>query len=231
MGHLAHMLALSREIIRCVHDIHPFRDGAPAGHEGPGAQPLQPAALRIARELLLRIEQPRIVIGHEQLRLRHLPKRFHRVSHDMASRVRAGGSGRPDNGATELRSNRTLSPEYRGHVANFVAFLTSARVGKACQFCYFLGKDLEMPTRNINLTPEQDAFVEELLEAGEYGNASEAMRDAVRALKQRRAEEALKLDKLRVAIKQGTAALKRGDYTDVEDEDLDARLDDLATGR
>jgi antitoxin ParD1/3/4 len=88
-----------------------------------------------------------------------------------------------------------------------------------------------MPTRNINLTPEQDAFVEELLEAGEYGNASEAMRDAVRALKQRRAEEALKLDKLRVAIKQGTAALKRGDYTEVEDEDLDARLDDLATGR
>ena len=88
-----------------------------------------------------------------------------------------------------------------------------------------------MPTRNINLTPEQDAFVEELLEAGEYGNASEAMRDAVRALKQRRAEEALKLDKLRVAIKQGTAALKRGDYTDVEDEDLDARLDDLAAGR
>jgi antitoxin ParD1/3/4 len=88
-----------------------------------------------------------------------------------------------------------------------------------------------MPTRNINLTPEQDAFIEELLEAGEYGNASEAMRDAVRALKQRRAEEALKLDKLRVAIKQGTAALKRGDYTDVEDEDLDARLDDLAAGR
>lgn len=88
-----------------------------------------------------------------------------------------------------------------------------------------------MPTRNINLTPEQDAFIEEMLEAGEYGNASEAMRDAVRALKQRRAEEALKLDKLRVAIKQGTAALKRGDYTEVEDEDLDTWLDNLATGR
>jgi antitoxin ParD1/3/4 len=88
-----------------------------------------------------------------------------------------------------------------------------------------------MPTRNINLTPEQDAFIEELLDAGEYGNASEAMRDAVRVLKQRRAEEALKLDKLRVAIKQGTAALKRGDYTEVADEDLDARLDDLAAGR
>jgi antitoxin ParD1/3/4 len=85
-----------------------------------------------------------------------------------------------------------------------------------------------MPTRNISLTPEQDAFIDEVLTAGEYRNASEAVRDAIRALQQRRAEEALKLDKLRLAIDQGIAALDRGDYTDVEDEDLDAYLDDLA---
>src|SRR5579871_335926 len=86
-----------------------------------------------------------------------------------------------------------------------------------------------MPTRNISLTPEQDAFIDEMLKSGEYRNASEAMRDAIRALQQRRAEEALKLDKLRVAIQQGVAALDRGDYTEVEEEDLDAYLDDLAT--
>jgi len=85
-----------------------------------------------------------------------------------------------------------------------------------------------MPTRNISLTPEQDAFIDEVLTAGEYRNASEAVRDAIRALQQRRAEQALKLDKLRLAIDQGIAALDRGDYTDVEDEDLDAYLDDLA---
>jgi antitoxin ParD1/3/4 len=85
-----------------------------------------------------------------------------------------------------------------------------------------------MPTRNISLTPEQDAFIDEVLKAGEYRNASEAMRDAIRALQQRRTEEALKLDKLRLSIKQGVAALDHGDYTDVEDEDLDAYLDDLA---
>jgi antitoxin ParD1/3/4 len=84
-----------------------------------------------------------------------------------------------------------------------------------------------VPTRNINLTPEQDAFIDELLKAGEYGNASEAMRDAIRVLQQRRAEDALKLDKLRVSIQQGVAALDRGDYTEVEDERLDAYLDDL----
>lgn len=85
-----------------------------------------------------------------------------------------------------------------------------------------------MPTRNVSLTPEQDAFIDEVLEKGEYRNASEAMRDAIRVLQQRRAEDALKLDKLRVAIDQGIAALERGDYTEVEDEDLDATLDDLA---
>ncbi len=85
-----------------------------------------------------------------------------------------------------------------------------------------------MPTRNISLTPEQDAFIDEMLKAGEYRNASEALRDAIRALQQRRAEEALKLDKLRLAIQQGLAALDRGDYTEVEDEDLETYLDDLA---
>jgi antitoxin ParD1/3/4 len=85
-----------------------------------------------------------------------------------------------------------------------------------------------MPTRNVSLTPEQDAFIDEVLKAGEYRNASEAMRDAIRALQQRRAEQALKLDKLRLSIRQGVAALDRGDYTEVEDGDLDAYLDDLA---
>lgn len=85
-----------------------------------------------------------------------------------------------------------------------------------------------MPTRNVSLTPEQDAFIEEVLETGEYRNASEAVRDAIRALQQRRAEDALKLDKLRLSIREGVAALDRGEYTDVDDEDLDAYLDDLA---
>ncbi|HLY57386.1 MAG TPA: type II toxin-antitoxin system ParD family antitoxin [Stellaceae bacterium] len=85
-----------------------------------------------------------------------------------------------------------------------------------------------MPTRNISLTPEQDAFIDEMLETGEYRNASEAMRDAIRALRQRREEESLKLDRLRLSIERGIAALERGDYAELRDEDLDAYLDDLA---
>jgi antitoxin ParD1/3/4 len=47
------------------------------------------------------------------------------------------------------------------------------------------------------LTPEQDSFVERIVKSGEYQNASEAIRDALRALQQRRKEDALKLKALR----------------------------------
>jgi antitoxin ParD1/3/4 len=85
-----------------------------------------------------------------------------------------------------------------------------------------------MPTRNINLTPEQDAFINEVLKKGDYTNASEAVRDAIRALQQRRALETMKLEKLRVSIMAGVAALENGDYDEVDDPGLDAFLDELS---
>jgi antitoxin ParD1/3/4 len=85
-----------------------------------------------------------------------------------------------------------------------------------------------MPTRNINLTAEQDAFVEEIVQAGKYQNASEAMRDAVRGLQQRLQEDELKLELLRTHIKAGLDALERGAFTEVDEADLDATLDRLA---
>jgi len=86
-----------------------------------------------------------------------------------------------------------------------------------------------MPTRNISLTPEQDAFVEKVVEAGEYQNASEAIRDALRALQQRRKEDSLKLKALRAQIKAGTDALERGDFSEVDDGDLESYLERLTT--
>ena len=84
-----------------------------------------------------------------------------------------------------------------------------------------------MPTRNVSLTAEQDAFVERVVKAGEYQNASEAIRDALRVLQQKRREDALKLRALRVQIKAGLEALDRGDFTDVADVDLDGYLEKL----
>lgn len=84
-----------------------------------------------------------------------------------------------------------------------------------------------MPTRNISLTPEQDAFIDEMLKAGEYRNASEAVRDAIRALQQRRSKDSLKPDELRQAIDAGLAELDSGNYEEVDDAELEAWLDGL----
>ena len=87
----------------------------------------------------------------------------------------------------------------------------------------------EMPTRNISLTPEQDDFVEKVVKAGEYQNASEAIRDALRSLQQRRREDALKLKALRTQIKAGVDALERGEFVEIDDSDLDDYLEGLTT--
>ena len=85
-----------------------------------------------------------------------------------------------------------------------------------------------MPTRNISLTPEQDAFIEEAVKSGEYQNASEAVRDALRALQQRRRQDALKLEALRQQIDAGVAgARSRRIHRDRRDAELDAYLDGL----
>jgi len=89
-----------------------------------------------------------------------------------------------------------------------------------------------MPTRNVNLTDDQDAFVEKMVKAGKYQNASEAMRDAVRGLQQRWKEDALKLELLRKSIDAGVADLENGNYEDMDDTALEGWLAHLGeTGR
>jgi antitoxin ParD1/3/4 len=85
-----------------------------------------------------------------------------------------------------------------------------------------------VPTRNISLTTEQDDFIEQVVKRGEYQNASETIRDALRALQQRRREDALKLKALRTQIKAGLDALKRGESTEVGNEELEEYLEGLA---
>jgi antitoxin ParD1/3/4 len=88
-----------------------------------------------------------------------------------------------------------------------------------------------VPTRNISLTPEQDAFVEEVVRSGDYQNASEAVRDALRVLQLRRREDALKLETLRAQLKLGVDALGRGAAVAVDEPDLERYLTSLVTPR
>ncbi len=88
-----------------------------------------------------------------------------------------------------------------------------------------------MPTRNVSLTPEQDAFVEKVVQAGEHQNASEAMRDALGVLQQRRREDALKLKALWAAVKVGLDELERGDFVELDTADLRAHMSRLGTSQ
>ncbi len=86
---------------------------------------------------------------------------------------------------------------------------------------------MAVPTRNVSLTAEQDAFVERVVKAGEYQNVSEAIRDALRVLQQNRREDALKLRALQAQIKADLDVLERGDFTEVAEADLDDYLERL----
>ena len=84
-----------------------------------------------------------------------------------------------------------------------------------------------MPTRNISITAAQDRFIEEIVQSGEYQNASEAIRDAVRALQQRRAEDAARIKRLRGELQVGIDALERGDFVELDESEIDGFFDGL----
>ncbi|MGE0829618.1 MAG: type II toxin-antitoxin system ParD family antitoxin [Hyphomonadaceae bacterium] len=54
-----------------------------------------------------------------------------------------------------------------------------------------------MATRNISLTDHLDRFVEARVQSGDYQNASEVVRDALRMLEARQAEREARLARLR----------------------------------
>lgn len=63
-----------------------------------------------------------------------------------------------------------------------------------------------MPTRNINLTPEMDEFVDAKIKSGQYANASEVLRAGLRALAEDEREDEAKIEALRAAVQAGEAS-------------------------
>jgi antitoxin ParD1/3/4 len=86
-----------------------------------------------------------------------------------------------------------------------------------------------MSTRNVVLTKRQEELIESLVESGRYQNASEVLREGLRLVEQREAEDAIKLKALRAAARVGVNALDRGEFKEFESiEDLQAYLNDLS---
>jgi len=86
-----------------------------------------------------------------------------------------------------------------------------------------------VPTKNVVLTERQADLVETLVDSGRYQNASEVLRDGLRLVEQREAEDASKLKALRSAARVGIAALERGEFKEFADiEELQAYLNNLS---
>lgn len=86
-----------------------------------------------------------------------------------------------------------------------------------------------MPTRNVVLTDLQSEMVDRLVKSGRYQNASEVLREGLRLVEQRDAEEAAKLEALREAARVGLADIESGRFVSFDsDDDLHRYLSDLA---
>ena len=83
-----------------------------------------------------------------------------------------------------------------------------------------------MPTRNVNLTDELDRFVASRVESGQYANASEVVRSALRLLERDEREYEEKMAALKQAIAEGDAS---GDAEDGVFERLYTYIDELAS--
>jgi antitoxin ParD1/3/4 len=67
-----------------------------------------------------------------------------------------------------------------------------------------------MPTRNVVLTDYQAELIEQLVETGRFQNASEVLREGIRLVEQRIAEDKARIEALRTAILVGDADIEAG---------------------
>lgn len=82
-----------------------------------------------------------------------------------------------------------------------------------------------MPTRNVVLTDHQTSLVEQLVASGRYQNASEVLREGLRLVEQREAEDAYRLEALRSAVQVGIDDIATGKFKTFENkESLRAHL-------
>ena len=69
-----------------------------------------------------------------------------------------------------------------------------------------------MPTRNVVLTDHQENLIEQLVASGRYQNASEVLREGLRLIEGREAEDKARLKALRDAAHIGAADIDAGRF-------------------
>ena len=87
-----------------------------------------------------------------------------------------------------------------------------------------------MATRNVVLTDRQEKLIDTLVDAGKYQNASEVLREGLRLVEQREAQDAAKLAALKDAARLGIASIEHGEGRSFSDAaSLRRHLKDVAS--
>jgi antitoxin ParD1/3/4 len=87
-----------------------------------------------------------------------------------------------------------------------------------------IAREVCMPTMNVSLSAEFVAFVEREVKSGEYGTASEVVRDALRLLRRERAAEEEKMAVLRREVAIGVEQARAGRLSKRSVSDIAASL-------
>lgn len=82
-----------------------------------------------------------------------------------------------------------------------------------------------MATTSLSLGEHWEAFIKNEVSSGRYGSASEVVRDALRAMEERKS----KLEALRTHLSEGAMQARNGEF--VDDFSMDSLMDDLDAGR
>jgi antitoxin ParD1/3/4 len=86
-----------------------------------------------------------------------------------------------------------------------------------------------MATRNVVLTEHHEKLIEGLVSSGRYQNASEVLREGLRLIESREAEDRARLKALREAARAGIADVEAGRARDFgSTAELRLHLDTLA---
>jgi antitoxin ParD1/3/4 len=81
--------------------------------------------------------------------------------------------------------------------------------------------------RNVVLTEHQERVIEGLVRSGRYRDASDVVREALRLLERREAEDEARSEALRQAAEKGIEAFEQGEYRQFDSfDELDRYLID-----
>ena len=94
-------------------------------------------------------------------------------------------------------------------------------------FCHVsagINRSGSMASRNISLTDHHDDLIEAKIQAGEYANASEVVREGLRLIQERDQELAARVEAIKSRVEVGLEQAARGDFVEGSTDEIRERI-------